>query len=58
MRTKKKKKTKLCHHHVISMVCSLIEHGSQPINAQEIAKSVIVKIINTSTAAEMLHLKN
>ena len=34
-----KEKNKFCHHHIISMVCTLIEHSSQPISVWEIAQS-------------------
>ena len=32
----KEVKNKLHHHHVISMVCAVINHSSQPISTQEI----------------------
>ena len=31
----RKRKTKLCHYQVISMVCAFIGHNSQPISMQE-----------------------
>ena len=37
-RALEKEKTKLRHHHVISMVCTLIEQRSSPISAREIAQ--------------------
>ena len=35
-RAREKEKNQLCHHHVISMVCTLIEHP--PISEREIAQ--------------------
>lgn len=33
--THKKEKNKVCHHNIISMVFTLIEHSSRPISMQE-----------------------
>ena len=35
---KKQTKNKLCHHQVISVVCTLIEHSSRQISSREIAQ--------------------
>ena len=43
-----KEKNKLCHHHVIPIVCTLSDHSSRPISAREIAQLLPEFILKTS----------